>query len=41
MLELLIERVDYDGEEETLSVTFRPTGFREVAEELVLEEAVA
>ena len=41
VLELLIERVDYDGEAETVSVTFRPTGFREIAEELLLEEAVA
>lgn len=38
VLELLIERVDYDGEEGTVSVTFRPTGFRELAEEFELEE---
>jgi len=38
VLKLLIERVDYDGKEGTVSVTFRPMGFRELAEELELEE---
>jgi len=33
VLHLLIERVDYDGEDATVSVTFRPTGIRELAEE--------
>ena len=33
VLHLLIERVDYDGEDGTVSVTFRPTGIRELAEE--------
>ena len=41
VLELLIERVDYDGAEETVSVTFRPTGFKALTEELQVEEAVA
>jgi site-specific DNA recombinase len=31
VLHLLIERVDYDGENGTVSVTFRPTGIRELA----------
>ncbi|QDU44510.1 DNA-invertase hin [Symmachiella dynata] len=38
VLELLIERVDYDGDAGTVSVTFRPTGFNAVAEELEFEE---
>ena len=33
VLHLLIERVDYDGTDGTVSVTFRPTGFRKLAEE--------
>jgi site-specific DNA recombinase len=41
VLEPLIERVNYDGEEGQVSVTFRPTGFRELAEEFVLEQAAA
>ncbi len=41
VLELLIERMDYDGEEGPVSVTFRPTGFRELAEEFKLEEVAA
>jgi site-specific DNA recombinase len=28
VVELLIERVDYDGAEENLSITFRPAGVR-------------
>ena len=35
---MLIERVDYDGAAGTVSVTFRPTGFSQVAEELEFEE---
>ena len=31
ILQLLIERVDYDGEDGTVSVTFRPTGIKELA----------
>jgi len=31
VLHLLIERVDYNGEDSTVSVTFRPTGIRELA----------
>ncbi|MBN2294219.1 MAG: recombinase family protein [Pirellulales bacterium] len=33
VLHLLIERIDYDGEDGTVSVTFRPTGIRELSEE--------
>ncbi len=33
VLHLLIERVDYDGEDGTVSVTFRPTGIRKLAQE--------
>ncbi len=39
VLELLIERVEYDGEAGTVSVTFRPTGIR--ALEGTQQEAVA
>jgi len=38
VLHLLIERVDYDGEGGTVSVTFRPSGIRELA---TLEEEAA
>ena len=38
VLEMLIERVDYDGAAGTVSVTFRPTGSSQVAEELEFEE---
>jgi site-specific DNA recombinase len=38
VLHLLIERVDYDGEDGTVSVTFRPAGIRELA---AIEEEVA
>ncbi|WP_339910892.1 recombinase family protein [Symmachiella dynata] len=38
VLQLLIDRVDYDGAADTVAVTFRPTGFSEVAEELEFEE---
>ena len=34
LLKLLIERVDYDGEASTVSVTYRPTGFRAFAKDL-------
>ena len=34
MLHLLVERVGYDGEKETVSITFRPTGIKSLAEEL-------
>jgi len=38
VLHLLIERVDYDGEDGTVAVTFRPSGIRELA---TLEEETA
>ena len=31
IIRLLVERVDYDGEKETLAVTFRPTGIKSLA----------
>ena len=34
ILKLLIEKIEYDGEASTVSVTYRPTGFREFTEEL-------
>lgn len=38
VLELLIERVDYDGAEGTISVTFRPTGIMIFADKFGSEE---
>jgi site-specific DNA recombinase len=35
VIELLVERVDFDGPDQSLSITFRPSGIR------VLEEVVA
>lgn len=34
LLELLIEKVVYDGTEKSVSVTFRPTGIKHLAEEV-------
>ena len=34
VLQLLIERVDYDGEKSTVSVTFHPAGIKTLADEL-------
>ena len=39
VLELLIERVDYDGEHGQVSLTFRPCGIRTLTQEL--QESVA
>jgi site-specific DNA recombinase len=39
VIELLIERVDYDGDAGTVAVSFRPTGFKQIAKEL--EETAA
>ena len=33
LIHLLIDRVEYDGEEETISVTFHPTGIRSLTEQ--------
>jgi len=41
VLQLLIEHVDYNGTDETVSVTFRPTGIAALSEQLVLEETAA
>jgi site-specific DNA recombinase len=32
LMQLLVERVDYDGEKGTMSVTFHPTGIRSLQE---------
>ena len=41
ILQLLIERVDYDGEDGSVAVTFRPTGIATLTDELQVEEAAA
>lgn len=41
VIELLVERVEYDGAEETVSVTFRPSGFQALPDEFANEEAAA
>ena len=38
ILHLLIERIDYDGEKESVSVTFRPSGIKTLAQGLGSEE---
>ena len=38
ILHLLIERVDYDGENGTVAITFHPTGIRTLSDELNREE---
>jgi len=38
VLRLLIERVDYDGEQGTISITFRPGGIKTLSDE---QEAAA
>jgi site-specific DNA recombinase len=39
MIDLLVERVDYDGAAGSVSVTFRPAGIRTLADELAREAA--
>lgn len=39
LIQLLVERVDYDGDKGTVSVTFRPGGIRELAEQQQQEVA--
>ena len=41
VLELLIERIDYDGGAETVEITFHPTGFRQLTRERQLADVVA
>ena len=41
LLELLIERVSYNGADGTVSVTFRPTGIKTLVEEFAAEETAA
>ena len=38
VLQLLIERVDYDGEKSTVSITFHSTGIKTLADELNVED---
>jgi site-specific DNA recombinase len=38
VIDLLVERVEYDGGKETVSVTFRPTGIKTLADELAREQ---
>lgn len=39
IIQLLVERVDYNGEDGTVSVTFRPNGIKTLAQELRKEAA--
>jgi len=41
ILHLLIERIDYDGVNGTVSITFHPTGIKTLADELTPQEATA
>ena len=41
ILHLLIERVDYDGKNGNVSITFHPTGIKTLAEELSQQEVTA
>jgi len=41
ILHLLIERIDYDGVNGTVSITFHPTGIKTLADELAQQEATA
>lgn len=38
VIDLLVERVDYDGEAGTVAVTFRPAGIKTLADELAQEQ---
>ena len=38
VIDLLVERVDYDGEAATVAVTFRPAGIKTLAEGLAQEQ---
>ena len=38
ILHLLIERIDYDGHQESISITFRPSGIKTLAEQFGSEE---
>jgi site-specific DNA recombinase len=40
LIDLLVERVDYDGARGTVSVTFRPSGIKSLADEVAQEQAV-
>ena len=38
VIDLLVERVEYDGAQGTVAVTFRPTGIKTLADELAREQ---
>jgi len=40
VIQLLVERVEFDAARETLGVTFKPTGIRALAEEVQVAEGV-
>ena len=40
VLQLLVERIEFDAGRETVAVTFRPTGIRAVAEEVKAAEGL-
>ena len=39
IVRLLVERVDYDGRQSTVSVTFRPTGIKALAQQATEDAA--
>ena len=39
IVRLLVERVDYDGQDGTITVTFRPTGIKSLAQHTVEDAA--
>jgi len=41
ILHLLIERIDYDGTNSTVSITFHPSGIKTLADEFAMQEATA
>jgi site-specific DNA recombinase len=41
VMQLLVERVDYDGEKGTVSVTFHPTGIKALGTEMKRKETIA
>ena len=42
VLQLLVERVDYDGRTDDIAITFHPTGIKTLAEQITqLQESAA
>ena len=39
MVQLLVERVDYDGSQGKVAITFQPTGIQTLADELAQRKA--